>query len=238
MNKTGIVIVILTILIGGGLAYQVFNSEEIETALPDIVVSDMVPEPELPVTSEPVAVEDVVIPAAPTTPAPKPTLEIITKPNTMSQVTIETNKGNITVELFESDAPVAAENFLKLARDGYYNGVIFHRVISGFMIQGGDPTGSGSGGPGYTFDDELDASTESYKRGYVRGTLAMANAGPNTNGSQFFIMHADYALPNAYTIFGRVTDGMEVVDAIAASEVGAGDRPREEVVMESVSVVE
>ncbi len=166
---------------------------------------------------------------------------LITTPTndiTMQQVRIETNKGPITVELFTSDAPKTVENFLKLTRAGYYDGVIFHRVISGFMIQGGDPTGTGSGGPGYKFADELDKNTESYKRGYVRGTLAMANAGPDTNGSQFFIMHKDYPLPNAYTIFGRVVDGMEVVDAIASIEVDGGDRPLTEVVMKSVSVVE
>jgi cyclophilin family peptidyl-prolyl cis-trans isomerase len=116
--------------------------------------------------------------------------------------------------------------------------VIFHRVISGFMVQGGDPTGTGMGGPGYKFADELDSQSISYQRGYVRGTLAMANSGPNTNGSQFFIMHQDYPLPNNYTIFGRVVDGIEVVDAIAASDVNRNDRPLEDIIMTTVSVVE
>ena len=163
---------------------------------------------------------------------------LIIKPNTMPTVKIQTNKGDITVELYANDAPKTVENFVTLAKKGYYDGVIFHRVIKGFMIQGGDPTGTGSGGPGYQFADELDSATPSYKKGYVRGTLAMANAGPNTNGSQFFIMHADYPLPNAYTIFGHVTTGMEVVDAIANGAVDGNDRPLSEVKMTKVEVIE
>ncbi len=156
----------------------------------------------------------------------------------MTNVKIETSQGDITLELFDNDAPKAVDNFVTLAKKGFYDGVIFHRVISGFMIQGGDPTGTGRGGPGYQFADELNPNTESYKRGYVRGTLAMANAGPNTNGSQFFIMHQDYPLDHNYTIFGRVVTGMEVVDAIAATKVDASDRPLSEVKMKKVSVVE
>ncbi|MDD4333238.1 MAG: peptidylprolyl isomerase [Patescibacteria group bacterium] len=156
----------------------------------------------------------------------------------MPIVKIQTNKGEITLELFSEDAPKTVENFINLVKKGFYDNVIFHRVISGFMIQGGDPTGTGRGGPGYKFDDELNPETASYQRGYVRGTLAMANSGPNTNGSQFFIMHKDYPLPNNYTIFGRVTDGMETVDAIAASETDSNDRPLEDVVMQKVEVIE
>lgn len=156
----------------------------------------------------------------------------------MTNVKIETTKGDITLELFDSEAPKTVENFVTLAKKGFYDGVIFHRVISGFMIQGGDPTGTGRGGPGYQFADELNASTASYQRGYVRGTLAMANAGPNTNGSQFFIMHQDNDLPHNYTIFGRVVTGLEVVDAIAAVKVDVNDRPLEEINMKKVSVVE
>ncbi|MFA6027785.1 MAG: peptidylprolyl isomerase [Patescibacteria group bacterium] len=155
----------------------------------------------------------------------------------MPVVKITTNKGDITLELYGDDAPNTVRNFVDLAKKGFYDGVIFHRVISGFMIQGGDPTGTGTGGPGYQFEDELIESTDSYQRGYVRGTVAMANAGPNTNGSQFFIMHQDYALPHSYTIFGQVTAGMEVVDAIAALEVDANDKPLTEVVMEKVEVI-
>jgi cyclophilin family peptidyl-prolyl cis-trans isomerase len=153
--------------------------------------------------------------------------------------TIETNKGTIKFELLEEDAPKTTENFRLLAERGYYDGVIFHRCIKGFMIQGGDPDGTGRGGQsawGGKFADEINSSSDVYKRGYKAGTVAMANAGPNTNGSQFFIMHADYPLPPSYTIFGRVTEGQEVVDAIATSETDRSDRPASEVKMEKVSV--
>jgi cyclophilin family peptidyl-prolyl cis-trans isomerase len=156
----------------------------------------------------------------------------------MHTITIETSKGTIVFETYTADAPKTSENFVTLANKGFYNGVIFHRVISGFMIQGGDPTGTGMGGPGYKFADELNPATESYKKGYVRGTVAMANSGPNTNGSQFFIMHKDTPLPNAYTIFGHVISGMEVVDAIAALQVNESDRPIQDVVMKKVTAVE
>jgi cyclophilin family peptidyl-prolyl cis-trans isomerase len=152
---------------------------------------------------------------------------------------VQTNKGTIRFELLESDAPKTTENFITLAERGYYNGVIFHRVIKGFMIQGGDPTGTGRGGEsawGGRFDDEIDSSSALYQRGYKKGTVAMANAGPNTNGSQFFIMHADYPLPPSYTIFGRVTDGLDVVDAIGTSETDRSDRPASEVKIEQVTI--
>jgi cyclophilin family peptidyl-prolyl cis-trans isomerase len=152
---------------------------------------------------------------------------------------LQTNKGTIRFELLESDAPKTTENFITLAKRGYYNGVIFHRVIKGFMIQGGDPTGTGRGGEsawGGRFNDEIDGSSALYQRGYKKGTVAMANAGPNTNGSQFFIMHADYPLPPSYTIFGRVTDGLDVVDAIATSETDRSDRPASEVKIEQVII--
>ncbi len=152
---------------------------------------------------------------------------------------IQTNQGTIRFELLEEDAPKATENFRLLAEKGFYDGVIFHRCIKGFMIQGGDPTGTGSGGQsawGGRFNDEIDRSSEVYKRGYKAGTVAMANAGPNTNGSQFFIMHADYGLPPSYTIFGRVTEGQEVVDDIATTETGRNDKPVSEVKMERVTI--
>ncbi|HEX9543860.1 MAG TPA: peptidylprolyl isomerase [Pyrinomonadaceae bacterium] len=155
--------------------------------------------------------------------------------------TIQTNKGTIRVELFESDAPKTTENFITLAEKGYYDGVIFHRVIKGFMIQGGDPTGTGRGGEsawGGRFNDEIDAASAVYQRGYKKGTVAMANAGPNTNGSQFFIMHADYPLPPSYTIFGRVIDGLDIVDAIATSQTDRNDKPTSEVKMERVTIEE
>jgi len=172
-------------------------------------------------------------------PVTEPETNSVTKYNTMPIVKIQTNKGDITLELFPADAPKTVANFIALVKKGFYDGVIFHRVISGFMIQGGDPTGTGSGGPNYQFADELNPETPSYKAGYVRGTLAMANAGPNTNGSQFFIMHQDKALPQAYTIFGRVISGLETVDAIAAVKTDpSDDRPLEKVIMEKVEVVE
>ncbi len=150
----------------------------------------------------------------------------------MPSATIHTTKGDIDVQVFADDAPKAANNFLELARKGFYDGVIFHRVVPGFVIQGGDPTGTGRGGPGYTFEDEP------FRGDYDRGTLAMANAGPNTNGSQFFICLSDLGgrLPKNYTIFGRVTKGMDVVDAIAGAQTGANDRPVEPVSMTSVEV--
>ena len=163
---------------------------------------------------------------------------LIIKQNNMPIVKIKTNKGDITLELFQSDAPNTVANFIALAKKGFYDGVIFHRVISGFMIQGGDPTGTGAGGPGYQFADELNPETLSYQNGYTRGTVAMANAGQNTNGSQFFIMHKDTPLPHAYTIFGKVTAGMEIVDAIAAGQVNSSDRPLEDVIMSEVEVEE
>jgi cyclophilin family peptidyl-prolyl cis-trans isomerase len=153
--------------------------------------------------------------------------------STTYQAVIHTSEGDITVEFYTADAPQTVNNFLFLARDGFYDDVIFHRVIPGFMVQGGDPTGTGSGGPGYKFRDETHSKTS-----YKRGTLAMANSGPNTNGSQFFIMHADYGLPNQYTIFGEVTEGLDIVDAIAAAPTGAQDRPNEPVKITSIDISE
>ncbi|HEX8181344.1 MAG TPA: peptidylprolyl isomerase [Pyrinomonadaceae bacterium] len=152
---------------------------------------------------------------------------------------IKTNKGTIRFELLEEDAPKTTENFIKLAERGYYNGVIFHRVIKGFMIQGGDPTGTGRGGEaaaGGRFADEINRASELYRGPYAKGTVAMANAGPNTNGSQFFIMHADYPLPPSYSKFGRVIEGQDVVDAIATSATDRNDRPQEQVTMEQVTI--
>jgi len=146
--------------------------------------------------------------------------------------TIETTAGTMTAELFPGDAPNTVNNFVFLARDEYYNDVIFHRVISGFMIQGGDPTGTGRGGPGYRFADEP------VSRKYLRGTLAMANAGPNTNGSQFFVMYADYPLPPSYTIFGKLTAGEDILDTIASAKTGAQDRPNEPVEIKSITITE
>jgi len=164
------------------------------------------------------------------------TTQVINNNNNMNTITIETNKGTIVFETYDADAPKASANFVTLANKGFYNGVIFHRVIKDFMIQGGDPTGTGSGGPGYKFEDELNPNTESYKAGYTRGTVAMANSGPNTNGSQFFIMHKDVPLPPNYTIFGKVVSGIEVVDAIANVDTSPNDRPLENITISKVTV--
>lgn len=154
----------------------------------------------------------------------------------MYNITIETNKGTIVFETYDVDAPKTVQNFVTLAEKGFYNGLIFHRVIKDFMIQGGDPTGTGMGGPGYKFEDELNPSAPSYKAGYARGVVAMANSGPNTNGSQFFIMHKDVPLPHNYSIFGKVISGIEVVDAIASTNTNPSDRPIADVIMSKVTV--
>jgi len=154
------------------------------------------------------------------------------QPGKKYTASIETSAGTMTAELFADEAPKTVNNFVFLARDGFYNGVIFHRVIRGFMIQGGDPTGTGRGGPGYQFNDER------VSRPYKRGTLAMANAGPNTNGSQFFVMHSDYGLPPNYTIFGKLTSGEDVLDRIATAPTGSQDRPTQPVSIQSVTISE
>ena len=148
--------------------------------------------------------------------------------------TIRTNHGAITLELFPEDAPKTVDNFAKLARDGFYDGIVFHRVIPDFMIQGGDPTGTGSGGPGYSFEDEFN------QHKVERGALAMANAGPNTNGSQFFVVTADAApwLDGKHTVFGKVTSGMDVVDAISELPRDARDKPREDAIIQGVEIAD
>jgi len=154
---------------------------------------------------------------------------------------IETNKGIIKFELLEDDAPKTTENFRLLADRNYYDNVIFHRVIPNFMIQGGDPLGEGYGGEsawGGRFDDEIDRDSDLYAGIYDKGTVAMANAGPNTNGSQFFIMHVDYPLPPSYTKFGRVLEGQDVVDMIANVDRNPNDKPLEPVVMNRVYIEE
>jgi cyclophilin family peptidyl-prolyl cis-trans isomerase len=146
---------------------------------------------------------------------------------------LDTNHGEMVIQFDPGRSPLSVNNFVFLANEGFYDGVIFHRVIENFMIQGGDPTGTGTGGPGYRFRDELEGSGD-----YSRGTVAMANAGPNTNGSQFFIVHKDSRLPHSYSIFGKVTSGMEAVDSIASSDTDSSDRPREDVVINKVTIAE
>lgn len=161
-----------------------------------------------------------------------------------SNVILHTSMGNITVKLYADAAPKTVENFLKLSKSGFYDSVKFHRVIKGFMIQGGDPLSKddamvakwGTGGPGYQFADEINKSSDIYARGYKHGVLAMANSGSNTNGSQFFIMAADYALPPLYVIFGEVTTGLDVVDAIDAVATDRNDRPLTAVVITKAEV--
>ena len=152
----------------------------------------------------------------------------------MSRATMHTNHGPIELELYPEDAPKTVENFVKLSKDGFYDGLVFHRIIRDFMIQGGCPLGTGTGGPGYSFEDEFN------QHKVERGALAMANSGPNTNGSQFFIVTTQAApwLDGKHTVFGKVTAGMETVDAIEGVETGAGDRPVQDVVLERVEVHE
>ena len=150
----------------------------------------------------------------------------------MSTATLKTSEGTIEIELFDEDAPNTVQNFAGLAQKGFYDGLIFHRVIQGFMLQGGCPEGTGTGGPGYSFDDEFNSHL------IVRGALAMANAGPNTNGSQFFIVTADACpwLDGKHTVFGEVRDGMDVVDAIEATKTDGRDRPVTPIGIESVTI--
>jgi peptidyl-prolyl cis-trans isomerase B (cyclophilin B) len=159
---------------------------------------------------------------------------VVARVREVSQATLHTNAGPVTLELFDDDAPKTVENFRKLAGDGFYDGLIFHRVIRDFMIQGGCPEGTGTGGPGYTFEDEIN------EHKVVRGALAMANAGPNTNGSQFFIVTTDAApwLDGKHTVFGQVVEGMETVDAIEGTPTGPSDRPLEPQVIERVELAE
>lgn len=161
---------------------------------------------------------------------------IINFKNGMHIINIQTNFGEIQFETYDFDAPKTVQNFITLADKGFYNNLIFHRVIKGFMIQGGDPSGDGTGGPGYEFEDELNPETESYKAGYKKGVVAMANRGLDTNGSQFFIMLEDYPLQKNYTIFGKIIKGQEVVDKIGSIKTAANDRPLEPVIMQSVTV--
>ena len=151
--------------------------------------------------------------------------------------TVETSKGAIVFELFPAEAPITVNSFIFLSREGFYDGVALHRIVKDFMIQGGDPEGTGRGGPGYRFEDEP------VTRDYIPGTLAMANAGPDTNGSQFFIMHGEVELPKQYTIFGLATEGLDVVDAIANTPVirnatGELSSPVEQVVIHRVTIEE
>jgi len=164
-----------------------------------------------------------------------PPAMIINQQEEKHSVVLHTTEGDITISLNTAATPITVNNFVFLAQDHFYDNTIFHRVINGFMIQGGDPQGDGTGGPGYRFADEA------FQGAYTRGTVAMANAGPNTNGSQFFIMHADYPLPQDYVLFGKVVDGMDVVDSIATAPItrsatGELSRPVNPVIVTSVDI--
>ncbi len=228
MKTSNIIIIIFAVLLVGSIIWisslGTMSTQTPTSATPDLTVTTT----QLPVatSSAPLSVTNT------------------TQPKSMTTAILTTSKGVITLELYGDQAPKTVENFVKLANSGFYNGTRFHRVIKGFMIQGGDPLSKdpskesqwGTGGPGYQFADEINPSSDLYKTGYQRGVLAMANSGPNTNGSQFFIMHQNYPLPPLYTIFGKVTSGMDVVDAIATTPTGPNDRPLTDVVLEKVEI--
>ena len=209
-QKLGIIIGIIAII---GISYWLMNKK---------------------IVSAPVGAGEAVVLPGGTAPSAQPAAI----KNAMHTITIETQFGNIRFETYDADAPKTVENFITLARKDFYNNLIFHRIIKGFMIQGGDPNGTGTGGPGYTFADELNPATESYKAGYQKGVVAMANAGPDTNGSQFFIMLEDTPLSKNYTIFGKVISGQDVVDKIGGDATGANDKPINPIKMDKVYIVE
>ncbi len=228
MKTSNIIIIIFAVLLVGSIIWisslGTMSTQTPTSATPGLTVTT---------TQIPVATSTAPLSAANTT-----------QPKSMTTAILTTSKGVITLELYGDQAPKTVENFVKLAKSGFYDGTRFHRVIKGFMIQGGDPLSKdlskesqwGTGGPGYQFADEINPSSDLYKTGYQRGVLAMANSGPNTNGSQFFIMHQNYPLPPLYTIFGKVISGMDVVDAIATTPTGPNDRPLTDVVLEKVEI--
>ena len=229
-NTSNTVLITVVLILAVSLGYFMFQRRESLREAPKVQVNST--GGKLTITETPIN--------QPSVPEPKQniTTPTSTSEKNMNKVTIDTNFGKIVLELYTKDAPKAANNFATLASKGFYNNLIFHRVIPGFMIQGGDPLGNGRGGPGYQFEDELDPNTPSAKAGYKKGVLAMANSGPNTNGSQFFIMLADYPLQHNYTIFGHVISGQEVVDKIGAVKTDGNDMPLTPVVMKSVTVGE
>ncbi len=252
MNQTtwivggGIVIVAVAMMFyffsGDGLPKKVVTSPIVanpETMLTPATSTGDKSESSVPQAVTPKEPVPTTAPAAPKTESAAPKAAPLA-----NEVLLKTSMGNITVKLYTQDAPKTTANFTKLAKEGFYNGVRFHRVIKNFMIQSGDPLSKddsasgrwGTGGPGYQFADEINAQSPIYQRGYKHGVLAMANSGPNTNGSQFFIMHADYALPPLYTIFGEVENGLDVVDAIGNVATKPGDQPVTPVTILSMEV--
>lgn len=227
-------------LIAGAVASLFAGSETPEAPLPDEVADAPADDPADDPGDDPGEDPLDALPGAEALVDPDdPPFAILAEPGTEPRAVIETDLGPITVELDPDAAPLATNSFLDLAGQGFFDDVVFHRVIEEFVIQGGDPTGTGTGGPGYRFPDELEAAEElvAAEGGYPRGTLAMANSGPDTNGSQFFIVHGDLVeLPPLYTVFGRVVDGLEVVDAIATTDTDPADRPVEAIAMSEVRV--
>lgn len=241
MKRASIVIVIIAFILGGVAIWLKTHPQIVETeTLGDTIVlqtNATKPKESFTDTKQISPTTSVIEHQIKTTPAlqekgPYP-MEIDTKKS--YEAVLKTSVGNITIAFTASATPVTVNNFVALSRKKFYDGTIFHRVIPGFMIQGGDPNGNGTGGPGYVFDDEP------FVGEYTRGTVAMANAGPNTNGSQFFIMHADYPLPKSYVIFGHVTSGMDVVDKIATGATkpgGEGSTPVNPIVISTVDIIE
>ncbi len=248
MAKTlSIAIIVLAILAGGGAIYLKTNMPVPARELPK-AVSDTSPSTEsfadiaststvapTPVSQETAVLGTTIEPTATPAPVRKGPYPMEIDPKKAYEATLETSKGAITIKLNAAAMPKTVNNFVSLSRRKFYDNTIFHRVIKGFMIQGGDPKGNGTGGPGYTFEDEP------FEGDYTRGVVAMANAGPNTNGSQFFIMHASVGLPKNYVIFGSVVSGMDVVDAIAQSPTkpeGEGSTPVTPTTVKTVSITE
>ncbi len=224
MNKENIfpyAILALIIVISGFFVFSIFSGKDIKTIEADKITKDM-PQSQIPQNKK----------------QENMNLDPSTQKLNLDKkyyAVLKTDLGDIKIELNAKETPITVNNFVYLARQKFYDGVIFHRTIPDFMIQGGDPTGTGSGGPGYEFDDEP------FKGNYDRGTIAMANAGPNTNGSQFFIMHKDYPLPPNYVIFGKVIQGMDIVDKIATAPTkpsGEGSTPVNPVKMNTVEIIE
>ena len=189
------------------------------------------------IAEEPLVLSPVVSPIASQAPAPLSPMPVAAA-NRMHRVTIKTNVGTVVFETYDADAPRTVQNFIMLAQKGFYNNLTFYRMIRGFMIEGGDPKRDGTGGPGYTFEDELNPTTDSYKQGYVKGAVAMANAGPNTNGSRFFIMLEHSPVPRTYTIFGQVISGQNVVDAVGHMQTNEADMLLDPVVIKEITVSE
>jgi len=242
MKKISILVIVITIVVGiGAILYKSSLTEDLDVLgenTKGIEIVDQTTKPKetfdqqtLPTNSP--GVTNTPVPIVSQKEKGTNTMEIDTKKS--YEAIFKTSVGDITVALTASATPITVNNFVTLAKKNFYANTIFHRVIKGFMIQGGDPKGNGTGGPGYTFNDEP------FQGEYTRGTIAMANAGPNTNGSQFFIMHKDYALPKNYVIFGKVTKGIEVVDKIAEAPTqssGEGSTPVNPVTVTAIEIVE